>query len=266
MRKVGIVGCGVIAKKLLIARESGKLTLPIVGVTNRSEQNAKDFLSTLKNPPQYLSRQKLIQESDLIVEAASGSIVPELAKEVFKLGKDLMIISIGALIENPDIISLAKKNKCKIYAPSGAIAGLDGIKSASIGKIYSVTMITKKPLDALEGSPYLVDRQISVLKFKDEQEIFSGTAREACIGFPANINVSAAVSFAGIGPDKTKIQIYASPKIKRNCHQINVEGEFGKLQINIENIPTENPRTGRLTVMSIIKTLEGLEDSLQIGT
>ena len=171
MRKVGIVCCGVIAKKLLIAKESGKLTLPIVGVTNRSEQNAKDFLSTLKNPPQYFSRQKLIQESDLIVEAASGSIVPELAKEVFKSGKDLMIISIGALIENPDIISLAQKNKCKIYAPSGAIAGLDGIKSASIGKIYSVSMITRKPLEALEGSPYLVDRQISVLKFKDEQEV-----------------------------------------------------------------------------------------------
>ena len=97
-------------------------------------------------------------------------------------------------------------------------------------------------------------------------QIFSGSAREACIGFPANINVSAAVSFAGIGPDKTKIRIFAVPNLKRNCHEVEVEGEFGSLKINIENIPTENPRTGRLTIMSIIKTLEGLEDSLQIGT
>lgn len=266
MKKIGIVGCGVIGQALLTARESGKLTLPIIGVANRTEKNAKSFLSTLDNPPQYFSREELIYKSDLIVEAASGSIVPQLARDTFLAGKDLMIISVGALIENPEIISLAKEKQCKIYAPSGAIAGLDGIKSASMGEIYSVSMTTRKPLDALEGSPYLVEKGVSVLKFKEEQEIFSGSAREACIGFPANINVSAAVSFAGIGPDKTKIRIFAVPNLKRNCHEVEVEGEFGRLKINIENIPTENPRTGRLTIMSIIKTLEGLEDSLQIGT
>tara|TARA_Y100001970_G_scaffold236602_1_gene296475 strand:+ start:5700 stop:6500 length:801 start_codon:yes stop_codon:yes gene_type:complete len=266
MTKIGIVGCGIIAQQLLIASETGKLTVPIVGITNRTKENASRFLRTLKNPPKFFSRKELINEADLIVEAASGSIVPDLAKESFDFGKDLMIISVGALIENPQLVSLAKSKKCKIYAPSGAIAGLDGIKSASAGEIYSVSMITRKPLEALEGSPYLVERNMSVLKFKEEQEIFNGSAREACKGFPANINVSAAVSFAGIGPDKTKIKIIAVPGLKRNCHEIIVEGEFGNLKINIENIPTENPKTGRLTVMSIIKTIQGLNDSLQIGT
>ena len=109
MKKIGIVGCGVIGQALLTAQESGKLTLPIIGVANRTEKNAKSFLSTLDNPPQYFSREELIYKSDLIVEAASGSIVPQLAMDTFLAGKDLMIISVGALIENPEIISLAKE-------------------------------------------------------------------------------------------------------------------------------------------------------------
>jgi aspartate dehydrogenase len=105
-----------------------------------------------------------------------------------------------------------------------------------------------------------------VLGYTEETEIFAGTAREACRGFPANVNVSAAVSLAGIGPDKTQIRIMAVPGLERNCHDIEVEGEFGRLHIHIENIPTENPRTGRLTVMSIIRTLQNLASPLQIGT
>ena len=127
-------------------------------------------------------------------------------------------------------------------------------------------MTTRKPVEALEGAPHLTERGISVLGLTEEQEIFSGTAREACLGFPANVNVSAAVSFAGIGPDRTQIRIIAVPGLDRNCHDIVVEGEFGRLHIEIENIPTENPRTGRLTVMSIIRTLQGIAHPLQIGT
>ena len=266
MTTIGIVGCGAVSQGLLKASESGLLTLPISGITSRTAVKAKKFLSTLKNPPKYYAREKLITKSDLIVEAANGDVVPDLARKTFESGKDLMVISIGALIDYPDIIDLVKKYGCKLYAPSGAIAGLDGIKSASIGRIDTVTMITRKPLMALEGSPYLVERGITVLGLTEEKEVFYGTAREACRGFPANVNVSAAVSFAGIGPDKTQIRIIAVPGLERNCHDIEVEGEFGLLAIHIENIPTENPRTGRLTVMSIIRTLQGIVDPLQIGT
>jgi aspartate dehydrogenase len=266
MTTIGIIGCGAVSQGLLKASESGVLTLPISGITSRTKEKAQKFLSTLKKPPEYYTREKLITKSDLIVEAAGGDVVPELARETFESGKDLMAISIGALVDYPDIIELAKKHGCKLYAPSGAIAGLDGIKSASIGRLDKVVMITRKPLMALEGSPYLVERGVSVLGFTEEKEIFHGTAREACRGFPANVNVSAAVSLAGIGPDKTQIRIIAVPGLERNCHDIEVEGEFGRLAIHIENIPTENPRTGKLTVMSIIRTLQGIIDPLQVGT
>jgi len=263
---IGIVGCGAIGQALLKASEAGTLTPSITGITSRTEGSARAFLTTLNNPPEYFSQTELIAKSDLIVEAAGGAVIPELASEVFQSGKDLMAISVGALVEHPEILDMAKERRCKIYAPSGAIAGLDGIKSAAAGKIDSVIMTTRKPLEALEGSPYLNDKGISVLGFTEEQEIFSGSAREACLGFPANVNVSAAVSFAGIGPDRTQIRIIAVPGLDRNCHDIVVEGEFGRLHIEIENIPSENPRTGRLTVMSIIRTLQGIDDPLVLGT
>ena len=266
MTTIGIVGCGAIGQALLKASEAGSLTLPISGIVSRTEETARAFLTTLIDPPEYCSQTELVAKSDLIVEAAGGDVLPELASETFHSGKDLMAISVGALVAHPEILDMAKEQCCKIYVPSGAIAGLDGIKSASSGRIDRVMMTTRKPLEALEGSPYLMDRGISVLGFTEEQEIFSGTAREACLGFPANVNVSAAVSFAGVGPDRTQIRIIAVPGLDRNCHDIVVEGEFGKLHIEVENIPTENPRTGRLTVMSIIRTLQGIADPLQIGT
>ena len=266
MTTIGIVGCGAVGQALLKAGESGALTLPIAGVTSRTESTARDFLETLASPPPYLDRDALLDAAELVVEAAGGDVVPELARDTFEAGKDLMAISIGALLDHPDILDMAAERGCKLYAPSGAIAGLDGIKSASAGAIHHVTMTTRKPLRALEGSPYLVERGISVLGYTEETEIFSGTAREACRGFPANVNVSAAVSLAGIGPDETRIRIMAVPGLERNCHDIEVEGEFGRLHIHIENIPTENPRTGRLTVMSIIRTLQNLASPLRIGT
>ena len=130
MTTIGIVGCGAVGQALLKASESGNLTLPIAGITSRTEETARAFLNTLKNPPDYCSREALITKSDLMVEAAGGTVVPDLAKATFEAGKDLMAISIGALLDHPEVLSMAKDRGCKLYAPSGAIAGLDGIKSA----------------------------------------------------------------------------------------------------------------------------------------
>jgi aspartate dehydrogenase len=266
MKSIGIVGCGTIGQALLGAVQSGKLSVHVAGVTSRTEKAAREFLSTLQRPPEYLPQAQLIQASDLIVEAAGGSVVPSLAAEVFAAGKDLMVISAGALLDHPEVIEQSRQTGCRLYVPSGAIAGLDGIKSACIGQISHVTMTTRKPPNGLEGAPYLVENGISVAGLKEEKEIFSGSAREACKGFPANVNVSAAVSLAGIGPDKTRIRILAVPGLQRNCHDIEVEGEFGRLQVHIENVPSENPKTGKLTALSIIRSVQDVVDPVRIGT
>ena len=265
MKTVGIVGCGAIGRALLAAADSGKLSVRIAGMTSRTEKSAREFLSTLNSPPPYLPLQDLIAASDLVVEAAGDSVVPGLAMEVFAAGKDLMVISIGALLDHPEIMASSRRTGCHLYLPSGAIAGLDGIKSACVGQITQVTMTTRKPPNGLEGAPYMIQNGISLAGLSEEKEVFSGTAREACKGFPANVNVSAAVSLAGIGPDRTRIRILAVPGLQRNCHDIEVEGEFGRLHIHIENVPSENPKTGKLTALSIVRAVQDVVDPVRIG-
>ena len=265
-KSIGIVGCGAIGKALLLAAQSGGMTVTIAGITSRGESNAQDFLATLREPPPYLERSQLIARSDLVIETAGGHVVPELAKETFAAGKDFMVISIGALLDHPEIIELSRQAGCRLLAPSGAIAGLDGIKSACAGQVDHVVMVSRKPPQALEGAPYLVEREMSLSGLDHELEIFHGSAREACQGFPANLNVSAAVSLAGIGPDRTQVKIVAVPGLERNCHDIEVKGEFGLLNIHIENIPSDNPRTGKLTAMSIIRSVNDAFDTVSIGT
>jgi aspartate dehydrogenase len=265
MTQIGIVGCGAIGKALIQAAQSGKLLLPIAGVTSRSEETAREFLDSFKNPPPYRSLDELIGRADLIVEAAGGGIVAELAKKVFAARKALMVISVGALLDHPEIVEQSRQSGCRLYVPSGAIAGLDGIKSASVGRVEHVTHTTRKPPAGLEGAPYLIERGISLAGLEHEKEIFYGSAREACRGFPANVNVTAAVSLAGIGADQTRVRILAVPGLVRNCHDIDVEGVFGKLHVHIENVPSENPKTGKLTALSIIRALQDAVDTVRIG-
>jgi len=220
----------------------------------------------MKAPVPYMDLESLVAASDLIVEAAGQPAVPGIAAQTFAAGKDLLLISIGALLEHPEIMEEARRLGRRLLLPSGAIAGLDGIKSACAGAVSRVTMTTRKPPSGLEGAPYLVDRGISLLGLESPREVFSGTARDACRGFPQNVNVSAAVSLAGVGPDRTRIRILAVPGLERNCHEIEVEGEFGFLRIQIENIPSENPRTGRLTMLSIIRAIEDAGDPVRIGS
>ena len=263
---IGIVGCGAIGRALLRAGDEGDLGAPLAGVTSRTAATAQAFLSTLKSPPPYLDLAQLVERSSLLVETAGGQVVPPLAEAAFAAGKDLMVISIGALLEHPEVIERARATGCRLYAPSGAIAGLDGIKSACQGQVDRVEMVSRKPVDALEGAPYLLENEIPVFGLTEPQEVFNGSAREACRGFPSNLNVSAAVSLAGIGPDRTTVRIVADPSLSRNCHDITVEGEFGLLQVHIENIPSENPKTGRLTALSIIRSVRDVADPVRIGT
>ena len=265
VKNIGIVGCGAIGRALLRAVDDGKIAVSIAGITSRSEARAREMLATLKRPPQYLKREQLIAESELVIEAAGGHVVPELAQAVFAAGKDFMTISVGALLDHPEIIEQARVTGCRLYVPSGAIAGLDGVKSAAMGRIDQVIHTTRKPPAGLEGAPYLVKRNLSLVGLTEEKEIFSGSAREACRGFPANVNVTAAVSLAGIGADQTRVRIVAVPGLARNCHDIDVEGEFGKLHVHIENVPSENPKTGKLTALSIIRAVQDVVDPVRIG-
>ncbi|MBI2081749.1 MAG: DUF108 domain-containing protein [candidate division NC10 bacterium] len=202
-----------------------------------------------------------------LIEAATAAALRDLAPRAVAAGKSLVVLSAGGLLEHPEWAELARRTGARIYVPSGAILGLDGVKGASVGRIEAVTLVTRKPPRGLAGAPYVVERGINLEALTAETVLFEGTAREACKAFPANVNVSAALSLAGVGPDRTRVRVVAVPGLARNTHDIEITGEFGRLTTHIENVPSEeNPRTGKLSALSTVALLKDLTSPLRVGT
>jgi aspartate dehydrogenase len=263
---VGVVGLGVIGKAVCRAVDEGIPGLKLAGATARDRERGERFLAALTSPVPFLSLDDLVRASDLVVEASTQAHLEEIAPRALGAGKDLVVLSCGGLLGRQDWVALAEARGCRILVPSGAIAGLDGVKGARVGAITSVTMETRKPPQGLAGAPWIVQQKIDLAAITKETLIFEGPATEACRAFPANVNVLAALSLAGIGPDKTRIRLFAVPGQARNVHRITVEGEFGRLTIEVENVPSENPRTGKLSYLSTIALLRDLGAALRVGT
>lgn len=265
--RVGIVGLGTIGRALCQAFDRGEVKMKLVAVTTRRRERAKCFLQGLCRQPPLLSLDELVSRSELVIEAATQEALETIAPSTLRRGKDLMVLSVGGLLDHDDWVELALQTGSRIYVPSGAIVGLDGVKGAAIGHLTAVTMITRKPPKALAGAPFVVEHHIDLDSFTEPTLIFEGSAREACRGFPANVNISAALSLAGIGADRTHLRILVDPKGTRNVHDIEVVGEFGRFSIHLENEPSEtNPRTGKLTYLSILAMLKALANPLKVGT
>jgi aspartate dehydrogenase len=137
---------------------------------------------------------------------------------------------------------------------------------AAQGKIESVRMVTRKPLVGLEGAPHLTSQGKTLCNVREAQLLYAGSTGGAIKGFPANLNVAIALSLAGIGPDKTQIEVWADPAVTRNTHTIEVVSDSASFMMKIENIPSEeNPKTGKITPLSVISTLRRLTAPLVIG-
>ena len=260
MLNVGIVGMGVIGHRVAEALTRGIPGTALVGVSVRNTATAGAY------PVRPLP--ELIERADLIVEAATQASLREFGPAVLAAGKHLMVLSVGALVGVLDEWArLAEKHACRILVPSGAIAGLDGVKGAREGAITAVTMETRKPPRGLAGAPYLVQHGIEVSGITAPKRVFEGNAFDAAAGFPANVNVAAALALAGIGPARTRVEIWADPGIDRNTHTIRVEADSARFTMTIENVPSEeNPRTGQITALSMLACLRGLVATLKVGT
>ena len=165
------------------------------------------------------------------------------------------------------LLQIARDNGGQIILATGALLGLDAVRAAAEGEIHDVTMITRKPPFSLNGAPYLEEHDISIENLDEPLKVFEGTAREGAAGFPANVNVAAALGLAGIGVDRTKLQIWADPALDRNTHRIEVEADSARFSLSIENVPSdENPGTGKITALSVIAALRGLTVPLKVGT
>ena len=264
--KIGVAGVGAIGRKVCAALDAGIPGCTLAGVTARDREKAERFLKALVAPAPVLDLDGLIAASDVIIEASTQAHLAEIAPRVLGAGKDLIVLSCGGLLGREEWVALARENGCRILVPSAAIAGLDGVKGARVGAITAVTMETRKPPRGLEGAPWIVQQKIDLAALTGETLVFEGSATEACRAFPANVNVVAALSLAGVGPELTRICVYAVPGMTMNQHRIRVEGEFGRLAIEVENVPSENPRTGKLSYLSTIALLRDLGAPLRVGT
>jgi aspartate dehydrogenase len=266
-QRVAIAGFGAIGRVVAEHLDRGIDGLRLAAVSARDVARAERAMVGFADPVPVLPVACLAEIADIVVECAPAAVLRDIATPALTAGRTLIVLSCGALLDNFDLVDLARQERGHILVPTGALLGLDAVQAAAQGAISRVHMTTRKPPAGLDGAPHLVERGISVLGIAEAQRVFTGTAREAAKGFPANVNVAAALALAGIGPDRTTIEIWADPGIDRNIHRIEVEADSVRLAMQIENVPSlENPKTGRLTPLSVIALLRKLTSPLAIGT
>lgn len=272
MKKVGLIGCGTIGSELALAIDSRKVNAELVTLFDVYQDAVNKLANRLKNKPILAtSAEKFVaSKMDIVVEAASQDAVRRYAKLVLENNHDLMIMSVGALLDSSlyhDLTSIAEKHDRRIYLPTGAIAGIDAIRSVR-HLLKEVTLTTTKSPKGLEDAPFFKTHKINLGKIKNAKVIYQGRAQDAVKFFPANVNVAAALSLAGIGGKKTKVRIVADPNAKVNVHEITARGSFGEMHFKVKNVPSPtNPKTSYLAVLSAIECLRSIcDDRVSIGT
>ena len=266
--RVAIGGFGAIGKTVAAALDQGIEGLTLAAVSARDTARTAAAMAGFAKPAPVVPLGRLWEDADIVVECAPAQHLRDIAEPALANGRTLVTLSCGALLDNFDLVELARRGGGRILVPTGALLALDAVQAAALGGgIARVQMTTRKPPGGLEGAPYLVENQIRVTGLDEAKLVFSGTAREAARGFPANVNVAAALAMAGLGPDRTMIDIWADPAVDRNIHRIEVEADAARFSFQIENVPSvENPKTGRMTPLSVIALLKKLTSPLAIGT
>ncbi|MBI3434143.1 MAG: aspartate dehydrogenase [Proteobacteria bacterium] len=264
--RVAIGGLGAIGRVLARALASDMPGLELACAAAGNAAKARAWLDDEGIVCPLVEVEEFPTRADIAVECAPAALLERICRPMLAAGKDVMVLSCGALLGRTDLIDLARKSGGHIMVPTGALLGLDAVTAAAQGAIHSVRMTTRKPPHGLAGAPYLVRNNISVTGLNEAKRVFSGSAREAAAGFPANVNVAAALSLAGIGPDRTMIDIWADPQVTRNCHTIEVEADSARFSLSIENVPSQNPKTGKIVALSVIAALRKLRAPLRVGT
>jgi len=269
--RILIIGCGSIGNVLAKAAQA----MPeIDGIyfTDRSEQRAKARASEFSKGKlagyDDASIISTINGVDLVIEAASQEAARKFTLMCLERGRDIMVMSVGVFHDDVfrnHCFDLARKKKARLYIPSGAVCGTDGLRSAQ-GRVEQVHLITTKGPNGFQDVPYLKEKGVDVSKLTEPTVLFEGSAREAVRLFPKNVNVAATVSLMGLGFDRTKVTIVCDPLSAVNSHQLIAKGAFGELKAEIQNVPSpENPATSYLAALSAVSALKSIATNVWVG-
>jgi len=268
--KIGFIGCGAIGSRLAKSvKEELKNFCEISGLYDVICEKPQKLINGLKLPKTLIKKSlpELIRSCDFVVEAIASAETTSIIRQVVTAKKGILIMSVGKALNSPNVFKLAIKNQTVILIPSGAISGLDVIKSVGAKNISNITLTTRKPPSGLSQSDYLTKRGINIHALKGDTVIFDGSVDQAVQLFPRNINVAATIALASGIKDKIRIRIITSPKFKVNSHEIEVFGKFGHLTTRTDNVVCpDNPKTSYLAVLSAIQTLKQFFNPIKIGT
>ncbi|MEQ8395306.1 aspartate dehydrogenase [Thalassobaculum sp.] len=265
---VGIGGLGAIGLAVAKALDEGRIEgLRLAAVSARDTAKAHRTVDSFRTPVPVVALPELAELAEVVVECAPAAVFTEVATAAVERGRIFMPISVGAMLRHMNLIERARLTGARIVVPTGALIGLDAVRAAAEGTIREVRLVTRKPPLGLAGAPYLVEHGIDVEAIVKATRVFEGSARDGAAGFPANVNVAAALSLAGIGPDATRLEIWADPSVTRNTHTITVDADSARFTMTIENVPSEeNPKTGKITALSVIAALRRLTAPMVAGT
>jgi aspartate dehydrogenase len=264
--RVGIAGLGAVGRDVARRLIAGVPGLTLAAVAARDVEKARGAIRQVGDAVPVRSLADIADVCDVVVEALPPALFRNVAVPTIEKARIFMPLSVAQLLKNDDLIERAKQTGARIVVPTGALLGLDAVRAAAEGTVHSITMVTRKPPAGLEGAPYLTEHGISLAGLTEPRKVFDGSAREGALGFPANVNVAAALSLAGIGPDRTRLEIWADPAVTRNTHTIKVDADTMRFTMTIENVPSENPRTGRNVAPSTVAALRGLVSTLKVGS
>lgn len=264
---VAIGSLGAIGTVVARALDQGIPGLKLRAVSGRDLDKAAMAVSGFRGVPAVEPLERLADLADVVVECAPAAAYDMIAQPAIEHGRIFITMSSGALLARPYLFDMAQRTDARIIVPSGGVLGFDGLVAAAEGEIISVKLITRKPPKSYEGAAYLVEKSLSVQDLAEPLQLFAGNARAAAAAFPANANVAASLSLAGIGPERTQVEMWADPALDTLAQEIHVESNSCRFTIRLESYPlTENPRTGSLTPKSLIATLRSLVTPVRIGT
>jgi aspartate dehydrogenase len=266
--RLAIAGLGAIGRT--IARRIAEGAIPgvrLVAVAARDQERARKAIAGFGASAIVLPLATLAEMAEVIVECVPAKHFLEVAEPAIAAGRIFMPLSVGALIDHMALVDRARARGARILVPTGALLGLDAVRAAAEGSIREVTILTRKPPASLAGAPLIAARGIALEELREPLRVFAGSARQAIAGFPANVNVAVALALAGIGPDRTRVEVWADPTVRRNTHTVRVTSDAADLTMTIENLPSqENPRTGRITALSAPAALRRLTATLVVGS
>ena len=273
MIRIGIVGCGAIGSALARAIDRDDANVArVVALAEQDHARARILSQSLRSRPAVVSLPQLIRRSDLVIEAAAASISARVALLALSAHREVLIMSTGGLLRAPaSWRRAAGRSRGRLHIPSGALCGVDGIKAMAVGTIRRIRLTTRKPPRALATAPFVLANRLRLAHLRGPRLVFEGSPADVVKGFPQNTNVAATMLLASTAPGsrrlKTTVRVVADPGLRTNVHELEVEGDCGRLSVRVESRPSQaNPKTSELAIRSALATIRQLVTSIRVGT